>query len=66
MSSGRPKARVDAGDVTLVWGDRSSWKATLREESLRNHLERSVGERLLAALAMVRLGGEGGVEPRRS
>ena len=46
-------ARVDIGDVTLVWGNASEAKAALRDESLRRHLERPIGERLRIALSMV-------------
>lgn len=45
--------RIDVGDVTLVWGAGSRWKARLREESRERHLERPVGERLRAALELV-------------
>ena len=45
--------RVDLGDVTLVWGDRTEWKARLRDERLREHLARPLTERLLAALDLV-------------
>jgi hypothetical protein len=45
--------RVDVGGVTLVWGERSRWKATFRDESLKRHLERPVAERLRAAFSLV-------------
>lgn len=45
--------RVDAGEVTLAWGVPARWKAVLRDESLRAHLELPVGERLRAALLLV-------------
>jgi hypothetical protein len=45
--------RIDVGDVTLAWGDRSRWKAELRSESARRHLELPLPERLRAALRLV-------------
>lgn len=45
---------MEVGGVTLLWGDRTRWKARLRDESLRRHLERPIGERLAAAAALVR------------
>jgi hypothetical protein len=46
--------RIDVGDVTLVWGDRARWKAALREESRARHMQKPIGERLRAALELVR------------
>jgi hypothetical protein len=53
VKSGPPERRIDVGNVTLVWGDRSRWKAELRDESLRRHLARPIAERLRAALSLV-------------
>lgn len=47
---------MDVGDITLLWGDAAVCKASLREESLRRHLSLPLGERLRAALALVRKG----------
>jgi len=46
--------RLDVGDISLLWGDRTRWKARLREESVRRHLALPVGERLRIALSLVR------------
>jgi len=51
--AGRSDERVDVEGATLVWGDASRWKATLRDESERRHLELPLGERLRRALALV-------------
>jgi hypothetical protein len=52
--SGEPTSRsIDAGEVRLAWGDPASWKARWREESLRRHLDRPLGERLRFALSLV-------------
>lgn len=53
VKSGRPERRIDVGDVTLLWGDRSRWKAQLRDESLRRHLSQPINERLRIALSLV-------------
>jgi hypothetical protein len=45
--------RVDVNDVTLVWGNASRWKATLRGESERRHLALPIAERLRRALELV-------------
>ena len=45
--------QLDIGEVTLVWGDPTTAKAELREESRLRHLERPIGERLAAALELV-------------
>ncbi|HUH03593.1 MAG TPA: hypothetical protein VML75_16465 [Kofleriaceae bacterium] len=45
--------RIDIDGVTLVWGDAATWKARLRAESLRRHLDKPVAERLLLALDLV-------------
>jgi hypothetical protein len=50
-SAGR---RVDAGDITLVWGDPAVWKSRLREERLREWAQRPIADRLLVVLGMVR------------
>jgi len=52
--------RFDVDGVTLLWGDPAECKAALREESVRRHLELPAGERLLAALMLVRSGGRHG------
>jgi hypothetical protein len=44
---------IEAGGVRLAWGNPASWKARWRDESLRRHLKRPVGERLRAALSLV-------------
>jgi hypothetical protein len=48
-----PGRRVDAGGVTLAWGDPTEWKAALRDESQQRHRAKPIGERLRAALALV-------------
>lgn len=48
-----PDRRIDVGDVTLVWGDKTRWKARLRDEAWRQHLARPLEQRLRAALALV-------------
>jgi hypothetical protein len=45
--------RLDLPEATLVWGNASRWKATLREEAERGHLERPPSERLRRALDLV-------------
>lgn len=50
--------RVDAGSVTLAWGDAARWKAQMREERMREWAARPLDERLLAALRMVRRRGD--------
>jgi hypothetical protein len=45
--------RLDMPDATLVWGNASRWKATLRDEAERRHLELPLSERLRRALALV-------------
>jgi hypothetical protein len=45
--------RVDVTDATLIWGNPARWKAALREESERRHLDLPPGERLRRALALV-------------
>ncbi len=45
--------RVDVGDITLIWGDKSDAKAELRAESERRYRQLSVAERLRIALSMV-------------
>jgi hypothetical protein len=47
------KRRVDVGEITLAWGDRTRWKAELRDESLRRHLALPVAERLRLAFSLV-------------
>jgi hypothetical protein len=49
----RVSRSIDAGEVRLAWGDPASWKARWRDESLRRHLERPLGERLRSALSLV-------------
>lgn len=44
---------IDAGEVRLAWGNPASWKARWRDESLRRHLDRPLGERLRSALSLV-------------
>jgi hypothetical protein len=44
---------LDAGGVRLAWGDPTRWKAQWREESLRQHLNLPVGERLRRALSLL-------------
>lgn len=46
--------RLDAEDITLAWGDASTWKARLREESATSWLRRPIAERLRIALEMIR------------
>lgn len=48
-----PRRRVDVGDVTLVWGDATHWKAELREASYHAYKALPIEERLRAALSMV-------------
>jgi hypothetical protein len=45
--------RLDVPGVTLLWGDASQWKAVLREESERRHLDLPLDERLRRAVALV-------------
>ena len=52
-SKPEPYLRVDVGDVTLIWGDRTRAKAELRSESLQRHLALPLEERLRAALELV-------------
>jgi hypothetical protein len=49
----RPEQRVDVAGTTLVWGNASRWKASLREESERRHLDLPIAERLRRALSLV-------------
>lgn len=53
MAETKQARRVDVGDVTLVWGDAARGKAALRSESLEQHLERPLAERLRVALSLV-------------
>jgi hypothetical protein len=53
VSRSRQDHRIEVDGVTLAWGDATRWKARLREESLRRHLARPIGERLAAALALL-------------
>ena len=48
------RKRVDVGTITLVWGNPAKAKADLRAESEKRFRERPAGERLAAALSMVR------------
>ena len=57
--------RVDVDDVTLVWGNPSRWKATLRDESTRHHLELPIAERLQRALELVQRTRDGRDRARR-
>ena len=59
---GEPKVRrtdepasrsIDTDGVRLAWGNPASWKARWRDESLRRHLNRPLGERLRSALSLV-------------
>ena len=45
--------RIDLERVTLAWGQPAAWKAQLRQESHQRHLERPIGVRLAAALALL-------------
>lgn len=56
------QTRVDSQGFTFVWGDPATWKAELRAESWKRHLARSPGERLLAALELIRRDQRGGRE----
>jgi hypothetical protein len=49
---GAANERIEVGDVTLAGGDRTAWKAQLRDESLRRHLALPVAERLRIALSL--------------
>lgn len=49
----RRKGKFGDVDAEFFWGDPAAIKAELRAEDLRAHLARPLGERLLAALAMV-------------
>ena len=49
----RQGTSLNAGDAKLAWGEPASWKALWRAESLRQHLERPIGERLRHALSLV-------------
>jgi hypothetical protein len=53
VKAGTSDRRVDIGGITLAWGDRSRWKAQLRDESLQRHLALPVAERLRVALSLV-------------
>ena len=44
---------VNAGEIDLAWGRAAEWKAYLRDESLRRHLDRPLGDRLRSALSLV-------------
>jgi hypothetical protein len=46
-------ARVDVGETTVVWGNASRWKATLRDEAQRHYLALPLSERVRRALSMV-------------
>jgi hypothetical protein len=48
-----PGEQVEAGNVRLAWGTPAGWKARWRDESLRRHLDRTLGERLRCALSLV-------------
>ena len=45
--------RAIVGDVEIVWGIAARWKAELRNDSLRRHLEQPIAARLQSALSLV-------------
>ncbi len=56
MSVAKPKSQVvelKVADVRLGWGNPTVLKARWRQDSLREHLERPVAERLLKAFSML-------------